>query len=195
MIGGAIGFGAGLVRLFIKGATEKARAKIKAAYSVDIADKAVLQDIVNTAKQAFGGNLDMAIRPKDVVDKTQLYALATGQTPDGMPGHASPLTLTERGGTLYQVPGYSNGSPLPSLGGLLPSMGLGRIGAGLASNPGPLVIQLDGPATTALLNGVAVRAVASNPRTVQAATLAAMRANAGRRQAATLQLSPGTITA
>ena len=194
LIGAAIGFGAGLIRLFMKSATEKARAKIKAPYSVDIADNAVLQDIVNTAKQDFGGNLDVAIRSKDVVDKIQSCALATGQTPKRMPGQVSPVALTERRGSLYQVPGYSNGSPLPSPGGLLPSMGVGWIGAGLASKPGPIVIQLDGPATTALLNGAAVKAVASNPRTVQAAMLTAMKANAGRRRAATRQISPGTIT-
>ena len=121
--------------------------------------------------------------------------MATGQTVKGMPGKVTPVTLGQTGGALYQIPGYSNGSPSSSPGGLLPSMGLDRIAAGLASNAGTMVIHLDGPATTALLNGVAVKAVASNPRTVQAASLPAMKANAGRRQATALQLSPGTITA
>jgi hypothetical protein len=58
-----------------------------------------------------------------------------------------------------------------------------------------MVTQLDGPATTALLNGVAVKAVASNPRTVQAATLSAMKGNAGRLQTLSLQVSPGTLLA
>jgi hypothetical protein len=57
------------------------------------------------------------------------------------------------------------------------------------------MIQLDGPATTSLLDGVAVRAVVSNPRTVQAATLGATKANVGRRAMTALQMNPGTITA
>ena len=58
LIGGIAGFAAGMVRLFIKGAVEKARQKIKDLYGVDIPDKAVLQQIVDTAKQSYGGNLD-----------------------------------------------------------------------------------------------------------------------------------------
>ena len=61
-IGAIAGFAAGMVRLFIKGAVEKARQKIKDLYGVDIPDKALLQQIVDTAKQSYGGNLDMAIR-------------------------------------------------------------------------------------------------------------------------------------
>ena len=105
-----------------------------------------------------------------VQETIQLYAMATGQTVKGMP-EVTPVTLGQTGGALYQIPGYSNGSPSSFPGGLLPSMGLDRIAAGLASNAGTMVIHLDGPATTALLNGVAVKAVASNPRTVQAASL------------------------
>ena len=44
------GFVAGMVRLFIKGAVEKARQKIKDLYGVDISDKAILQQIVDIAK-------------------------------------------------------------------------------------------------------------------------------------------------
>ena len=39
-IGAIAGFAAGMVRLFIKGAVEKARQKIKDLYGVDIPDKA-----------------------------------------------------------------------------------------------------------------------------------------------------------
>ena len=56
------------------------------------------------------------------------------------------------------------------------------------------MIQLDGPATTALLQGEAVQAIADNPRVVQSATMTATRANAGRREMLSLQLSPGTLT-
>ena len=54
--------------------------------------------------------------------------------------------------------------------------------------------QLDGPATTALLQSEAVQAIADNPRLVQSATMTATRANAGRREMLSLQSSPGTLT-
>jgi hypothetical protein len=57
------------------------------------------------------------------------------------------------------------------------------------------VIRLDGPATTALLRGEAVQAIAGNPRTVQSASLVATKANAGRREIISLQLTPGTLLA
>jgi hypothetical protein len=57
-----------------------------------------------------------------------------------------------------------------------------------------LVIQLDGPATTAILRGEAVQAIVENPRAVQSAAMNATRSNAGRREMANLQLSPGLLT-
>jgi hypothetical protein len=50
------------VRLFVRSAEERAKAKIKALCGVDISDKGVLKQIRDTAKAAFGGNLDLAIR-------------------------------------------------------------------------------------------------------------------------------------
>jgi len=192
-IGAIAGAIAGTIRLFVKGAQEKAREKIKAIYGVAISDKAILRQIVDTAKQGFGGNLDVAIRSPQIRDLIELYAMATGQRVSGMPATSRPVTLVESGGSLYQQPGFSNASPLPSLGGL-PTIGLDRISAGTPQNAGPIVIQLDGPATTALLQGEAVQAIANNPRLVQGATMTATRANAGRREMLSLQLSPGTLT-
>ena len=176
--------------MFIKGATEKTKDKIKALYGVDIADKGVLKQIVDMTKSEFGGNIDMAIRSPQIRDLIQLYAMTTGQKTTGMPGTVTPLSLVETGGSLFQSPQYNNGTPLPALGGL---PGLDRIGAGTPSGGG-LVIQLDGPATTALLQGQAVQAIADNPRLVQNATMAATKSNANRRELTSLQLSPGTLT-
>src|SRR5581483_5001021 len=166
-------------RLFVKGATEKAREKIKNLYGVDISDKAVLQQIVDMAKQTCGGNLDMAIRTQPVRDLVQLYAMSTGKETKGMPATIHPLDIVQTGGSLYQSPGYSNGTALPGMGGL-PT--LDSIGGGVASGAQPVVIQLDGPATTSLLHGQAVQVIASNPRVVQAAVMSASRSNAGRRE-------------
>ena len=191
LIGAGVGAIAGIVRLFVKGAVEKARQKIKDLYGVDISDKAVLQQIVDMAKQSCGGNLDMAIRTQQVRDLIQLYAMSTGQQTKKMPATVHPLDLVQTGGSLYQSPNYNNGTSLPGLGGL-PT--LDSIGGGVASGAQPMVIQLDGPATTSLLQGQAVRAIASNPRIVQGAVMSASRSNAGRRELASLQLSPGLVT-
>ncbi len=188
-IGAAAGAVAGIVRLFVKGATEKTKDKIKALYGVDISDKGVLKQIVDMTKSGFGGNIDMAIRTPQIRDLIQLYATSTGQKTTGMPGTVTPLSLVETGGSLFQSPQYNNGTPLPGLGGL---PGLDKIGSGTPSGGG-LVIQLDGPATTALLQGQAVQAIADNPRLVQNATMAATKSNANRRELTSLQLSPGTI--
>jgi hypothetical protein len=191
-IGAAAGFAAGIIRLFVKGAREKARAKIKATYGVDIHDNGVLGQIVDMAKQAFGGNIDMAIRSQQVRDIIELYAMSTGQKATGLPVTMQPGTLVQSGGSLYASPGFINGARNSGLGGL-PT--LDRIGGGVASGGGPMVIQLDGPATTALLRGEAVQALVENPRAVAGASLSAAKSNSGRRQMASLQLSPGLLTA
>jgi hypothetical protein len=191
LIGAGVGAIAGVVRLFVKGAAEKARQKIKDLYGVDISDKTVLQQIVDIAKQSCGGNLDMAIRTQQVRDLIQLYAMSTGQQTKGMPATVHPLDVVQTGGSLYQSPGYNNGTALPGFGGL-PT--LDSIGGGIASGAQPVVIQLDGPATTSLLQGQAVQAIASNPRVVQGAVMSASKSNAGRRELTSLQLSPGLVT-
>jgi len=189
-IGAAAGLVAGIVRLFVKGAEEKAKAKIKALYGVDISDKGILKQIVDTAKSAFGGNLALAIRSPQIRDLIQLYAMTTGQKTTGMPGTVTPLSLVETGGSLFQSPSYSNGSPLPGLSGL-PS--LDRIGGGTPSSAGPTVINITVPGAKEFFEKETVRVVVENPRAVQAATMTATKANAGRREMTGLQLSPGLI--
>jgi hypothetical protein len=97
----------------------------------------------------------------------------------------------ETGGSLFQAEGYSNGTPFPALAGL-PTVD--HIGAGPPSAAQALVIQLDGPATTAQLRGEAVQAIMDNPRAVQSAALNATKSHAGRRELTSLQLSPGLLT-
>jgi hypothetical protein len=75
LIGGVAGAIAGVVRLFIKGATEKTKDKIKALYGVDISDKGVLKQIVDMTKSEFGGNIDMAIRSPQIRDLIQGQAV------------------------------------------------------------------------------------------------------------------------
>jgi len=188
LIGGAVGLAAGIGRLFIHGATEKAREKIKSLYGVNVTDKGVLNQIVQMVKEGFGGNFDVGLRSPQVRELVQLYAMTTGQPAKGMPATMQSLTMSETGGSLYSMPNYQNGV---AQGGIT---ALDTIGRGAASGASGVTIQLDGPATTALLRGEAVSAIQTNTRKVASATVSAMKSNASRRQLTTLQLSPGLIT-
>jgi hypothetical protein len=178
-IGGIAGAVAGIVRLFVKGAQEKAREKIKATYGVDISDKNVLKQIVDIAKQGFGGNLDMAIRSQQIRDLVELYALSTGQGTSGLPATVRPVSLLQQGGSLFQ----------PSAGGLT----LDRIGGGSPSAAAPTVINITVPGAKEFFEKETVRVVVENPRAVQSAAMTATKQNAGRREMTGLQLSPGLI--
>ena len=101
-IGAAIGAGAGaiagIVRLFVKGAQEKAIEKVKAAYGLKI-DQSIARQIVETARQSYGGNLDVAIRSQPVRELLKLYAMATGQG-FGVQVRARPVDLVQSAGQL-----------------------------------------------------------------------------------------------
>ncbi len=179
-IGAGIGAVAGLVRLFVKGAQEKAREKIKATYGVDIRERNILAEIVNIAKQGFGGNLDMAIRSQQIRDLVELYALSTGQSTSGLPATVRPVSLLQQGGSLFQS--SSAGLTLDRIGGGAPS-----------SAVGPTVINITVPGAKEFFEKETVRVVVENPRAVQSAAMTATKASAGRREMTGLQLSPGLI--
>ena len=180
----AIGALAGMARLFVKSAEEKAHEKIRATYGVDVRDKGILRQIVETAKQAFGGNLDAAIRSQQVRDVIELYAMATGQSTAGLPPNVRPVSLLQQGGALYQQTFTAGAAPR-----------LDRIAAGTPQAAGPIVINISVPGAKEFFEKETVRVVVDNPRAVQSAALNATRANAGRRELTALQLSPGTLTA
>lgn len=181
-IGAGVGAVAGLMRLFVKGAQEKTREKIRATYGIDIREKNILSEIVNIAKQAFGGNLDLAIRSPQIRDMVELYALSTGQSTAGLPAAMRPVSMLQQGGSLFQA--SSGGFSLDRLGSGAPSSGAG-----------PMVINITVPGAREFFEQETVRVVVNNPRAVQSAAMTAMKANAGRRETAALQLTPGLITA
>jgi hypothetical protein len=189
LIGGAIGAGIGFVRLFIKGAEQKAIDKIKALYNVNIS-KDLATSIVGTAKQSFGGDLDLAIRSTQIRELIELYAMSTGQKWGFRPTQPALVSLEESGGSIFQNPAYRNGSMLPSLGGSIPSLSVA------APGPTTIVVQnvISGDDVGAYLDGRVVTTVARNPQVVQAATLSATSRNSGRREMAAAQFSPGLVT-
>lgn len=182
LIGAAVGGGAALIRSLFKTGTEKAREKIKSIYGVDIAASSVLDQVVGLAKQSYGGNLDVAVRSKDVQDLVELYALSTGQSARGLAAKIQPVTLSTSGGVTGILQNYSNGRPT---------------GMGGSQAAGPTVIQvtLDGASSAAFLQGQTVNAIESNPRAVAGASAAAQQSNLGRQQAAVSQLNPGLLLA
>jgi tape measure domain-containing protein len=181
-IGAAAGLAAGLIRNMFKSANEKVREKIKSIYGVDITSKDILGQVVSIAKQSYGGNLDVAIRSKDVQDLVELYAMSTGQSASGLAARMQPVTLSTSGGVTGILANYVNGKPV-SMGG--------------TQAPGPTVIQvtLDGESSAAFLQGQTVQAIESNPRAVAAATDAAQQSNFNRQQSAVNQFSPGLLLA
>lgn len=186
-IGAAAGLIGGLIGFFRQSATEKAHQKIKDIYGVDIQSKSILQQIVEMAKQSFGGDLDVAIRSQQIRDIVQLYAMSTGQPTKGMSATMNPLGLVQTGGSLYQSPGYQNGTALPGLGGLpfLDSISAGTpSGGGLGTTV--FNLQIDSQAVGSV--------VVSNGRVVARGAISAMKANSGRRELTSLQLSPGLLT-
>lgn len=195
LIGAGVGAVAGIIRLFVKGAEQKAREKIRATYGIDIKDKGVLRQIVDMAKQGFGGNIDAAIRSQQVREIIELYAQTTGQSTKGMPAKMTPVSMFQSGGSLYQQPGSQTGGG-SSLPGGLPGAGFDRIGGGVASNAGPMnvTINLSPEAAQNLLTQGVLKTIGENPRSIQQAATTATKANYGRREMTSLQLSPGTLT-
>ena len=132
------------------------------------------------------GRTAMAIRSQQVRDLVQLYAMSTGQPTRGMPATVHPLDVVQTGGSLYQSPGYSNGSVLPGFGGL-PT--LDTIAGGVASGAGlgTTVVNLQIDSKT--VGNVIIQ----NGRVVAQGAINAMKANAGRRELTALQLSPSLV--
>jgi len=180
-IGAAIGGVAGLIRMMFKGAAEKLREKIRAAYGVDMKDKSALNQILDMAKSGFGGNLDMAIRSPQIRDLIELYAMSTGQKSSGIPAAMKPISLLQSGGSVFSV--GSGGS-------------LDRIGAGIASGGSPQTVSvpvsltLDGQ----VLDSRTLNVVSKNGRIVSAAVTSGQKASSGRREQMALQLNPGLLT-
>jgi hypothetical protein len=127
-----------------------------------------------------------------VRDLIELYAMSTGQKTSGMPAVMQPVSMVQSGGSLYQSPGYYNGTALPTFGGLAT---FDRIGAGTPSNAGPIVVNITVPGAKEFFEKETVRVVVENPRAVQTAAMTATRSNAGRREMTSLQMSPGLLTA
>jgi hypothetical protein len=203
LIGAAAGAIAGTIRLFIKGAEEKAISKIKDAYKLNI-DKSMATQIVAIAKQNYGGNLDVAIRSQSVRDLLQLYAMSTGQN-FGVQQQIRAVSLSETSSGLTQNALYENGKPI-SFAGLLPVSGglsttpipgnanTSSASAGQGGAPQVNYFTIPAEAVNDAFNGRTVQVIQTSSRDVARSNAAGTAQNAGRRQVQASLLAPGLIT-
>ncbi len=181
---GAIGGTIGLISLLRDSAEEKIVKRVREIYKIDIPRRFAKDPLLAIIRQQFGGNVDLGLRSPAVRELIELYAMSTGQNSAGIVARAVPSVFANQGGTLTQVPTYQNGAPV-----------MAGSTASVSASPQPVVLQLDGPATVALLRGEAVTAVSANPRVVSQAAVAGQRQGSGRRESAASTLNPAFLTA
>jgi len=177
----AAGIGAvvGLMAVFKKSAERKAREKIKTYYGIDVSDKGILTQIVGLAKQSYGGNLDVAVRAREIRDLIELYAMSTGQRLNAADNRPMGVNLSQMGGSFYQSGSYSNGVGYSYGGAIAPIAGLSKF-----TTPTAAPIVLDSEGTKEFWSDVMATGIVQNPRAVQAASLSAQSQNYGRTSAA-----------
>lgn len=124
-IGGAIGLGAGLIRLGHESPEEQARKAIKSSYGVDVHTKSILQQVVEIAKQSYGGNIRSAVKSSQVQELVRLYAMTTGQDSSRLQRPMTATNLIQSGGGLRQQAQYYNGLAMGPLAGAIPSYARG----------------------------------------------------------------------
>jgi hypothetical protein len=195
-IGAAIGAAAGgieaLIGWLVGNPLDKVKSQVKAAYGVRIDDQTA-QAILKIAQQSYGGDIALAISSSQVRKMLALYSEATGQgsAAQGISPTMTPYTVAGAGSSAYNIPSTVDGSVAASYGGILPTLGVGQLPGGSgglsAATPSAVILQLDGPSTVGLLNGVATTVA---PTAVQNAPASTMSGNA----AAARMFSPGLIT-
>lgn len=169
LIGAGVGAIAGGIRMLIPGAAQKVRSKIKQVYGVDISQQNVLMQIVQLAKDHYGGNLDVAIASPEVQDLVRLYSIATGKNPSGLPRPMYAATFTQSGaGGVNLQPVYQSGNVVANPYSGVTSTQYAQLGSQLT------YLQLDPTQALSLLSGQVTGVMAQNPGNVAAANAAAL---------------------
>ncbi len=165
VIGASVGFVAGLIRLNIKGATQKAIEKVKAVYGVTVTAE-MAKSIVDIAKQS--GGLDVAIYLPQIREMIELYAMASGQK-IGAGNTIRAVSLIQSGGQISQLSQTINGQQY-TFASSLPTFG----GGATQTIPGPMAVtvQLAGPQVSDFLEGRAVQAINNQPTAATNAAIA-----------------------
>lgn len=202
-VGAVVGAVSGLVGNFVQTRIEQIQAQIKKLYGLNISTQ-YAQQIDQISKSAYGGSISAAIRSPQVQQMLSIYSEATGQKFQ-FSNQPRPLYLTESGGNLTQQATYVNGQAysysgnLPVYGGVqtssLPQYNGSQQTLHSPGNPGsytstvPMSIQLDGPATTAVLQGQ----IANSPQQVAQGYSKAQSNSFDRRANAARILNPSLL--
>lgn len=184
-VGAAVGAGLGIARLFYKTADEKMRAIIKKVYGIDIPDAGIRKQMVDLAKERYGGNLELAARSPEVQELVRLYSMSTGQQAN-LPREMYSATFAQSGaGGLQLQPVYSNGLPVQSpYSGATPQQWA----------TGGTYIQLNPTQANNLFEGKVVKVIGDNPEAVSNANASAVRAGDSRNAQRQALLEPATVT-
>lgn len=184
----AAGIGAtiGLIGIFKKKAEDKIVEKVKKVYGIDI-DRGFAKDpLLGIIKQNFGGNIDVGLQSPMVRDLIELYAMSFGKSPSGgFTKQMTPLSFSQSGGVLTQMPSYQNGTRLPSI---MPS---GNQGVVIQN----VTLQVGDGSLGNLVDGRQAATLQNNPRLVQSAVATAMSRNIGRRDQQASILAPNLVVA
>ena len=192
IVGTAVGAITGTVRLFIKGADEKLRQKIREVYGIDMRERNIRAQILQIAKDKFGGNLDLAVRSPEVQEMVTLYSLSTGQNPK-MPRSMYGVTAAQSGAGLAIQPVYSGGRQIasPYVGATQSQWQTER----QRLDPKGWYIQLDPQQAVQLFQGQVVNALQSNPAAVAQANATSVRNGGNRNEQRGGFLEPSTVVA
>jgi hypothetical protein len=169
IVAGGIGAAIGLSSLYIKTADQKVRSKVQQVYGIDISEKNIRMQIVQLAKDRYGGNLDVAIASPEVQQIVRLYAMATGKNPSGLPRPMYAATFTQSGaGGVNLQPVYQGNNVVANPYSGVTSTQYAQLGQQLT------YLSLDPTQALKLLSGQVTGVMAQNPGNVAAANAAAL---------------------
>jgi hypothetical protein len=189
-----VGAAIAIIGLLKKSDTAHARDLVKQMYGIDIRNQQVLAEIVQIAKQKYGGAISIAVASPEVQQLVNLYAATQGMGVVG-PRPMYPATLAQSAGGLQLQPTYSNGQLVSS-----PYAGTttqqwataGMLQNALSQN---LLVQLDPHAASQLFAGQVVNVINGNPTVVGNANTSSITTGNNRTAQLGGLLEPATVHA
>ena len=171
-IGAGIGGVLGLIGLLRKSAEDKVRERIKQIYQVDITENKVLQQILEIAKEQYGGDLNSALYAPQVREVIRLWKVSKSSD-EGRPMY--PVSFAMSGGSLNMQPVYNGG-------GIVANPYSGPTTTQV--NATPVYVQLNPQQANDLFEGKVVQVIDANPAAVANSNTRVAGDSSGRRMAA-----------
>jgi hypothetical protein len=133
---------------------DKVKKIVKQSYGLDI-DNGVADAIVKIADQSYGKNYALAVSSAQIRQMLAMYAQATGsgQLAQAISPRAVGYQAMSSGGSVTNIASTVDGFSAMNYGGSLPTA--------MPGTTGSISLQLNGPATTQLLSGVAANVAPS----------------------------------